>query len=223
MRILIVEDDESVGRFLRQACEEAGYRTELVQDGLEAVAFATDGGFDLILLDVMLPGLDGFGVARRVREAKVATPILLVTARDHLEDKIRGLDSGADDYVVKPFQVAELLARIRALLRRRHLPPAAPVLQVDDLRLDLGSRLATRADRSFALSATEFSLLEYLMRHPGQVLTRRMLLEHVWQYDFSGNDNVLHVYINYLRKKVDHGHPRPLIQTVRGAGYRMGT
>lgn len=219
VRLLIVEDDGSVARFLAQATREAGYSPFAVDNGADALHLASTETFDLILLDVMIPEINGFEVARRLRAAKVMTPILIITARDALEDKIEGLDSGADDYIVKPFQIAELLARVRALLRRGVSSPA--VLCVGDLTLDPATRQATRADRSIYLSATEYSLLEYLMRNVGRVVTRSMILEHVWRYDFDGNDNVLDVYISYLRNKIDRRSDTRLIHTVRRVGYRM--
>ena len=219
MNLLIVEDDDSVASFLKQATVEAGYAPQLVEDGLDALEMARIGDFDLILLDVMVPRMDGFEICRRLRTANVATPILIITARDLLDDKVKGLDSGADDYIVKPFQVAELLARVRALLRRGASSPV--VLRVGDLSLDPVSRQVTRAGNSISLSATEYTLLDYLMRNAGRVLTRSMLLEHVWQYDFGGNDNVLDVYISYLRRKIDRGYTPPLIHTVRGVGYMV--
>ncbi len=217
--MLIAEDDDSVARFLEQATTEAGYRPQVVGDGLDALDLARAFQFDLILMDVMLPGANGFEVCRRLRASSVTTPILMITARDALEDKIEGLDSGADDYIVKPFQIAELLARARALLRRGVSSPA--VLQVADLSLNPATRQASRGGRAISLSATEYSLLEYLMRNAGRVLTRSMILEHVWQYDFGGSDNVLDVYISYLRGKIDKGYQPALIHTVRGVGYRM--
>ena len=219
MSVLIVEDDTSVARFLKQAMEEAGYLTQLIGDGQRALDMATSRPYDLILLDVMLPQIDGFEVCRRLREARIETPVLLLTARDALEDKIKGLDSGADDYLVKPFQVGELLARARALLRRS---VSAPIpLQIADLLLDPTSRKVSRAGKTVSLSVTEYNLLEYLMRNAGRVLTRALILDHVWEYDFEGHDNVLDVYISYLRTKIDRGHKTPLIHTVRGVGYRM--
>jgi DNA-binding response OmpR family regulator len=219
MNVLVVEDDESVARFLMQAITEAGYGAQVAHDGLTALDRAQTRPFDLILLDIMLPGLDGYAVCRRLRAVGMRTPILIITARDTLEDKIEGLDSGADDYIVKPFQVGELLARVRALLRRGATPPA--VLHVADLVLDPATRQASRGGKSIFLSATEYTLLEYLMRNVGQVLTRQMILEQVWQYDFGGNDNVLDVYISYLRSKIDRGHSPALIHTVRGVGFRL--
>jgi len=219
MNILVVEDDDSVARFLERAMTEAGYAAQLANDGSAALDMARTTDFDLILLDVMLPSLDGFEVCRRLRAGKVTTPVLIITAKDTLEDKIEGLDSGADDYIVKPFHVAELLARARALLRRGVSSPA--VLSVADLKLDPATRQASRAGKTINLSATEHALLEYLMRNAGRVLTRSMILNHVWQYDFEGNDNVLDVYISYLRRKIDKGFSSPLIHTLRGVGYRM--
>lgn len=219
LNLLILEDDESVAKLLKQATEEAGYKPRLVEDGYVALEQAKATDLDLILLDVMVPRLNGFEITRRLREAGVATPILIITARDALEDKVKGLDAGADDYIVKPFELAELLARIRALLRRGN--PQGGTLKVADLVLDTESRQVTRSGSTVSLSATEFALLEYLMRNAGRVLTRAMIVDHVWQYDFDGNDNVLDVYISYLRKKIDRNTDSPLIQTIRGVGYRV--
>ena len=191
---------------------EAGYAPQVAEDGLTGYHLAKTNPFDLILLDVMLPGLTGFEVCRRLRGDGISTPILILTAKDLLDDKVMGLDSGADDYLVKPFQIAELLARARALLRR---------LKVGDLSLEPTSRQIVRGGKAISLSATEYALLEYLMRNAGRVLTRAMILQHVWQYDFDGNDKVLDVYISYLRRKIDRGHQNSLIQTVRGVGYCM--
>ncbi len=219
MNVLIVEDDPSGARLLERAVSEAGYSPQVAGDGVAALESARTRSFDLILLDVLLPSLDGFEVCRRLRAAHIGTPVLIITAKDTLEDKIEGLDSGADDYIVKPFQIAELLARMRALLRRGSSAPA--VLRVADLTLEPATRRAVRAGKSIHLSATEYSLLEYLMRNAGRVATRSMILEHVWQYDFDGNDNVVDVYIGYLRSKVDKGFESPLIHTVRGVGFRL--
>lgn len=219
MNLLIVEDDESVGRFIVQSTQEAGFLPRLSTDGAEALSLARQYHFDIILLDVMVPSVNGFQICRQLRDAKIDAPILMLTAKDLLEDKIKGLDSGADDYLVKPFQVGELLARMRALLRRRS---GSMTLVVDDLELDPVMHQVTRSGERLELSATEFSLLEYLMRNAGRVLTRSMLLQHVWRYDFEGSDNVLDVYISYLRKKIDGGRPKSLIRTVRGVGYCLG-
>lgn len=218
--VLIVEDDKSVARFLEQTSSEAGYSALVIGEGQAALKAVRERAFDMILLDVMLPGLNGFSVCRRLRAAGVAVPVLMLTAKDTLKDKIEGLDSGADDYIVKPFEVDELLARMRALLRRTIAGPAQ--LQVADLVLDTATRKASRAGKSISLSVTEYNLLEYLMRHVGQNLTRAMILDHVWQYDFDGVDNVLEVYISYLRAKIDKGHSVALIRTVRGVGYALG-
>ena len=219
LNLLILEDDESVARLLKQATEEAGYNSRVVEDGYVALEQGKAPDLDLILLDVMVPRLNGFEITRRLREAGVATPILIITARDTLEDKVKGLDAGADDYIVKPFELAELLARVRALLRRGN--PVSGTLKVADLVLDTESRQVTRGGLTVSLSATEFVLLEYLMRNAGRVLTRAMIVDHVWQYDFGGNDNVLDVYISYLRRKVERQGEAPLIQTIRGVGYRI--
>jgi DNA-binding response OmpR family regulator len=220
MNVLIVEDDKSVGRFLEQAMAEAGYYVQRVLDGQQGYEIAVRQAFDLILLDVMVPSLNGFEVCRLLRAQRVTTPILIITAKDTLEDKVEGLDSGADDYLVKPFQIAELLARTRSLMRRSQSSPG--VMRVTDLFLDPVKRQATRAGKNIFLSATEYTLLEYLMLNAGRVVTRPMILEHVWQYDFNGNDSVLDVYISYLRSKIDKGSEAPLIHTVRGIGYRIG-
>lgn len=220
LRILIIEDDESVARFLLQALSESNYVVTRARDGARGLEEGSKGEFDAILLDVMLPVLDGFTVCRRLRSRGIETPVLMLTARDTTEDKIEGLDAGADDYIVKPFEVGELLARLRAMLRRQNNAPAS--LKVGDLSLDPVTRTATRAGVKIPLSTTEYSLLELLMRHPGRVLSRHAILDHVWQYDFAGNDNVLEVYVSYLRRKIDKPFPSPLIHTVRGAGYRIG-
>ncbi len=229
--VLIAEDDPAVARFLRQAVTEAGYSVRVVEDGLSALEQLITVTFSLVLLDVMLPGLDGFTVCRRIRAKGVSTPILLITARDALEDKIEGLDSGADDYIVKPFQLGELLARMRALLRRER-PESSQrtgdgnelynsIVRVGDLVVDSDACRVTRGGKTITLSVTEYTLLDYLARNAGRVLTRSMILEHVWHYDFEGKDNVLDVYISYLRTKIDRGHAVSLIHTVRGVGYRL--
>ena len=219
VKVLIVEDDPALARSLSKATLEAGYQPRIVEDGRIAFGALTGEAFDLVLLDGLLPGMDGLEVCRKARAAGVAAPIIFVTARDTTADKVAGLDAGADDYIVKPFQVAELLARMRALLRRG--PSSPTLLQVDDLVLDPATREAKRGERSIRLSGTEYALLEYLMRNAGRVLTRSMILDHVWQYDFAGTDNVLDVYIGYLRTKVDRGSKHPLIHTVRGVGFQM--
>ena len=220
MKLLIVEDDPGLSKVLCKATREAGYNPRDVPDGMEALALVRRETFDLILLDVLLPGLNGLELCRQARSEGVTAPILLLTALDTTANKVEGLDAGADDYIVKPFQVAELLARIRALLRRSG-PLSPVVLRVGDLTLAPASRVAKRGERPIRLSATEYALLEHLMRNAGRVLTRSAILDHVWQYDFGGNDNVLDVYVRYLRNKIDRGEAVPLLHTVRGVGFEL--
>jgi heavy metal response regulator len=218
VRILLVEDDRKVASFIQKGLAEEGYAVDLATDGEMGLAMGLDRLHDVILLDVMLPGKPGFQVLRELRQARVDTPVLLLTARDTVEDKVRGLDAGADDYLTKPFAFAELLARVRALLRRR-AAERAPQLQVEDLVLDPATRTVKRGGEAISLTNREFSLLEYLMRNAGRVLTRTAIAEHVWDYSFDSETNVIDVYVNYLRKKIDTGRDRKLIQTVRGVGY----
>ncbi|GAB6064735.1 heavy metal response regulator transcription factor [Deferrisoma palaeochoriense] len=218
MRILVVEDEAKVASFIRKGLEEERYAVDVAGDGEEGLELAELNPYDLIVLDLMLPGLDGFRFIQKLRGQGIATPILVLTARDSVSDKVKGLDLGADDYLTKPFAFAELLARIRALLRRG-TPQASPVLQVADLTLDPAARRVTRAGRSIELTAKEFALLEYFLRNAGRVLTRTMILEHVWDQSFDSYTNVVDVYVNYLRKKVDQGFEPKLIHTVRGVGY----
>jgi heavy metal response regulator len=218
MRILLVEDDRKVASFIRKGLMEEGYAVDVAAEGETGLAMGLDRLHDVIILDVMLPGKPGFQVVRELRQAKVATPVLLLTARDGVEDKVQGLDAGADDYLTKPFAFAELLARVRALLRRG-AAARAPLLQVADLTLDPAKRTVKRGGEAISLTNREFSLLEYFMRNPGRVLTRTMIVEHVWDYSFDSATNVIDVYVNYLRKKIDAGRERKLLHTVRGAGY----
>ena len=218
MRLLVVEDEKKVARFVKKGLEEEGYAVDLAPDGEEGLGMALDGVHDLIILDIHLPRMDGLGVLQELRKKKVATPVLLLTVRAAIEDKVLGLDAGADDYLTKPFAFQELLARVRALLRRR-ADAEAPVLQVADLTLDPARRLVARAGEKIDLTSKEFALLAYFMRNPGRVLTRTMISEHVWDYDFDTMTNVIDVYVNYLRKKIDAGREPKLIHTVRGAGY----
>ncbi len=221
MRVLIVEDDPGTARFICQGLSEAGYAVDAASDGQEGLDYALAAPYDLIILDILLPRMDGLRLLRELRERGIRTPILVLTARDTIEDRVRGLDSGADDYLIKPFAFSELLARVRALLRR---PPLQnePVLRIDDLEMDTVRREVRRAGRRIDLTPREFSLLEYLMRHPNQVLTRTQIAEHIWNFDFFAESNVVDVYIGYLRRKIDQGFARPLIHTVRGVGYRIG-
>lgn len=218
MRILLVEDDRKVASFIRRGLAEEGYAVDVASDGETGLAMGLDRLHDVIILDVMLPGKPGFQVVRELRQAKVSTPVLLLTAREAVEDKVQGLDAGADDYLTKPFAFAELLARVRALLRRG-TAARPPVLRVADLTLDPATRTVSRGGEAIPLTNREFALLEYLMRGAGRVLTRTMIAEHVWDYSFDSTTNVIDVYVNYLRKKVDAGRERKLIHTVRGVGY----
>jgi DNA-binding response OmpR family regulator len=222
MHILVVEDERRLARLLQDALEEDAHVVELAFDGEEALELALSRTYDLIVLDVMLPGRDGLSVTRELRAAKISTPILMLTARDAVDDRAVGLDAGADDYLVKPFAFLELHARIRALGRRTPEVRAPTTLSVHDLTLDLTRHEARRDGRRIELTAKEFSLLEFLMRHPGQVLTRTQILDHVWGYDFISDTNTVDMYIYYLRKKIDRESEHPLIFTVRGVGYRLG-
>ncbi|MDA0769374.1 MAG: response regulator transcription factor [Chloroflexi bacterium] len=221
MKILVVEDEPGISSFLRQGLTEAGYAVDVAQDGEEGLAFASVSEYDAMVLDIMLPRMDGLTLLRKLRDQDDTTPVLMLTARDSLDDRVRGLDVGADDYLVKPFAFPELLARMRALLRR---PPLQmdTLLQLGDLELDAARREVTRGGSAVELSPREFSLLEYLMRHPGQVLTRTQIAEHIWNFDYYGGSNVVDVYIGYIRRKIAGGDGSGLIQTVRGVGYRMG-
>lgn len=218
MRILLVEDEEKVASFIRRGLEEERYAVDLARDGEEGLGLALVNPYDLMILDLMLPRLDGFRVLERLRDEDVQVPVLVLTARDRLDDKVRGLDLGADDYLTKPFAFEELLARARALLRRGKVK-ASPVLSVADLTLDPAARRVTRGGTVIELTAKEYALLEYLMRHHGRVLTRTMIAEHVWDQSFDSYTNVIDVYVNYLRKKIDHDREPKLIHTVRGVGY----
>jgi two-component system OmpR family response regulator len=216
MRVLVVEDEAKLADLVRHKLRREGMGVDVARNGEDALVRATATEYDLILLDLMLPGIDGFGVCRRLREHSIWTPTLMLTARDGIEDRVRGLDSGADDYLVKPFSFDELLARVRALLRRG-APPRPVVLTVGDLRLDPASHRAWRRGEELSLTSREFALLETFMRRPGQVLSRFELLEHVWDGDYENRSNVIEVYVGYLRDKLG----RNAIETVRGAGYRL--
>lgn len=218
MRILVVEDEKKVASFIKQGLEEEGYAVDWAADGQEGLVLGRDGVHDLIVLDLNLPKMDGIQVLQELRQAKVKVPVLLLTVRAMIEDKVLGLDAGADDYLTKPFSFQELLARIRALLRRRQ-EGEATLLQVADLTLDPARRLVRRGGEKIELSTKEFALLDYFMRNPGRVLTRTMIGEHVWDYDFDTATNVIDVYVNFLRKKIDADREPKLIHTVRGVGY----
>jgi len=219
VRILVVEDDRKVARFVRQGLCEEGHAVEIASDGAEALDFVlTEPAYDLIILDVMLPGQDGFGVLKTLRAHKVAAPVLILTARDSVPDRVAGLDLGADDYLTKPFAFEEFLARVRALLRRRDVA-RAPILTIDDLVVDPATRRVTRGERRIELTARQYALLEYFLRNAGRVLSRQMIAQHVWGLGFDAESNVIDVYVGYLRRKIDRDHERRLLHTVRGAGY----
>jgi two-component system response regulator MprA len=217
-RILVVDDDGAITTALQRALSFEGYAVETAHDGEEGLRKARDAAPDLVILDLLMPGLDGFEVCRRLRAAD-DTPILILTARDEVADRVRGLDLGADDYLVKPFASDELLARVRALLRRREPKERSAVLRFADLTVDAGARSVRRGPREIPLSAKEFDLLAYLARHPRQVLTREQLLDAVWGYQFDGESNVLDVYVGYVRQKLEANGEARLIHTIRGVGY----
>lgn len=222
MRLLVVEDAVRMAKLLERGLREEGYAVDTAPTGEDAVWLGAENPYDAIVLDLVLPDMDGFEVCRRLRAAGQWAPVLMLTARDAVEDRVRGLDAGADDYLTKPFALPELLARLRALVRRgRHERP--PVLVVDDLTLDPASRLVRRGRDTVSLTPKEFALLEYFMRHPGEVLTRTRLIEHVWDFAFEGDSNVVEVYVRYLREKIDRPFKRQSLETVRGIGYRLRT
>lgn len=221
MNILIVEDDEKMVHLLTTGLKQEGVVSDSVNNGREALNIITSHDYDLVVLDLMLPGdMDGFDVCKEIRKQKIDIPIIMVTARESIEDRVRGLDAGADDYLPKPFSLAEFMARVRALVRRRR-PLDQPVLQIADLILDPAQHTVERGGRKIKLSKKEFRLLEYLMRNKNRVITRTMLIEHIWGYKINYNSKVVDVYINYLRQKVDTDFPRKLIETVRGVGYMI--
>ena len=220
MRLLVVEDERKVAGFIKKGLEEEGYAVDLAADGKAGLEMALDRVHDLIVLDIQLPKMDGLSVLNALRREKVAIPVLLLTVRATIEDKVLGLDAGADDYLTKPFAFQELVARVRALLRR-HTDGTQPVLKIADITLDPARRTVLRGDQKIDLTTRELALLDYLMRNEGRVLTRTMISEHVWDYDFDSETNVIDVYVNYLRKKIDSDREQKLIHTVRGVGYML--
>jgi two-component system, OmpR family, response regulator len=218
--VLVVEDEVKMAALIRRGLQEEGMAVDVAGRGEDALWKAGSTEYDAIVLDVMLPGMDGFETCRRLRDDQVWSPVLMLTARDAVEDRVAGLDGGADDYLTKPFSFAELLARLRALARRGPVERPA-TLQVGDLSLDPATREVRRGDHEISLSAKEFSLLEVFMRRAGEVLSRYQLLEHAWDYDYENRSNVVDVYVRYLRQKIDRPFGRETIETVRGAGYRM--
>jgi DNA-binding response OmpR family regulator len=218
MRVLVVEDEPGIANFVRKGLQEAGYAVDVAWDGAEGLAYALAADYDVLVLDIMLPKMDGLQLLRELRDRNRKTPTLMLTARDTVDDRVEGLDAGADDYLVKPFAFAELLARVRALLRRPPLQMGT-LLTVGDLVMDTASRQVRRDNRLIDLSPREYAVLEYLMRHPNQVLTRTQIGEHVWNLDFYNESNAVDVYIGYLRRKIDKHSDYPLIHTVHGVGY----
>ena len=220
MRVLLVEDEVKLAALLRRGLGEQGFAAEVAATGEEGVALATASAYDAIVLDVMLPGIDGFEACRQMRAQGVWSPVLMLTARSALGDRVAGLDGGADDYLTKPFSFAELLARLRALVRRDRAERMATI-EVGELRLDPMARQAWRGEAAIELSVKELALLEVFMRNPGHVLTRAQLLEHAWAYDYQHRSNVIEVYVRYLRRKIDEPFGVRSLETVRGAGYRL--
>ena len=220
MKILVVEDEERVSQFIQKGLREEGHAVDAAFDGEEGGFLAEVNDYDLIILDLMLPKKNGIMVCREIRERGVATPVLMLTARDSTGDKVRGLDAGADDYLTKPFAFEELLARVRALLRRGS-ETKTPTLKTADLELDPMSRRVTRDGKPIRLTTKEYALLEYMMRNPDKVLSRTLIGEHVWDMNFDPESNVIDVYVSHLRNKVDKGFSRPLIHTLRGQGYML--
>ena len=221
MRILMAEDDAPLAEFLHQRLQQEQFAVQVVSNGKEAQQLASDQSYDLVILDLSLPGVNGLEVLREIRSKKPDLPVLIVTGASMVEERVRGLDAGADDYLAKPFAFAELAARVRAILRRGNRPARA-VLQVEDLELDRVSHAVRRGNRNIELSPKEFALLEFLMRHEGKPVSRSSIVEHVWKLNLDTVTNVVDVYINYLRRKVDSGYDRPLIRTIRGIGYQIG-
>ena len=220
MRVLVVEDEARMAGLLKRALQEEGHAVDIASDGPEGLWLATENAYEAIVLDVMLPGLDGIQLCRRLRESGNWVPVLLLTARDGVGDRVRGLDAGADDYLIKPFSLLELAARLRALARRGDRPRPA-VLAEGDLRLDPAAKRAWRAGTEVQLTPKEFALLEFFLRHPGRVLTRSQIIEAVWDFAYDGGSNVVDQYVKYLRRKVDVPFGRHDIETVRGMGYRL--
>ncbi len=220
MRILVVEDEKKVAGFIKRGLEEEGLSVDLAEDGEKGLTLATTGNYDLILMDVMLPNMDGLSAIKSLREKNISTPILCLTAKDTVEDIVAGLDSGSDDYLTKPFAFAELVSRAKALIRRNARDRGAELLFAD-LRIDPVSHKVWRKDKEIDLTSKEYALLEYFMRNPNQALTRTMIAEQVWDYTFDTFTNIIDVYVNYLRKKIDRGFDTKLIHTVRGVGYML--
>lgn len=220
MRLLVVEDEENLRTVIRKRLTKEGYSVDACGDGQEALDYMAVSPYDTVILDIMMPKMSGMEVLKKMRAGGDQTPVLFLTAKDGIEDRVKGLDSGADDYLVKPFAFEELLARIRVMIRRQS-DSASDEMTLADLTVDAGKHSVTRGGKAIELSAKEFAVLEYLMRHQGQVLSREQIEQHVWDFDYEGGSNMVDVYIRYLRRKLDEGHEKKLIHTVRGAGYVM--
>jgi len=221
MRVLVAEDDKPVASFVQKGLEAEHFAVDIAQDGQEAQFMANQNQYDMAVLDLTLPVIDGLDVLKQIRKSKPALPVLILTGRNRVEDRVQGLDLGADDYLTKPFSFSELSARVRALLRRSSMP-AEVILRAGDLELNRVERIVKRAGKIIEMTPKEFSLLEYLLLNTGRCVTRAMIVEHVWNLSFDTLTNVVDVYINYVRKKVDQGHEQKLIRTIRGVGYQIG-
>jgi len=221
MRVLVAEDERKISTYLKRGLEEQGYAVDTAFTGREALDYAEAAPYDIIVLDIMLPEMDGLTVCRELRKHGNRTPILILTARDTLDDRVNGLDAGADDYLIKPFALKELLARLRAMSRRNADTPKSPILQISDLTLDTLTRRVKRGVKTIELTSKEYAVLECLLREPDRVLSRTQIAEHVWNYDVNNQSNVVDVYIRNLRRKIDDGVEIKLIHTIRGAGYRL--
>ena len=218
MRVLVIEDEKQLLKIIGERLKEEGYATDLVRDGIEGLHFAESLDYDCIILDIMLPSMDGFSVLRKLRARKINTPILILTAKDTIKDKVSGLDLGADDYITKPFSFEELIARVRAMLRRKS-GEKETVLFISDLTLDLVTREVFRGNHLIELTSKEFAILEYFLRNKGKVLTKSQIANHVWNYEFEYKSNIVEVYVRYLRKKLEDNFENKLIHTVSGVGY----
>jgi DNA-binding response OmpR family regulator len=221
MNILLIEDERHLTTLLQRVLVEESNTVEIAYDGTTGLSKGLNGTYDVIVLDIMLPGCDGMHVCRQLRQRHIQTPILMLTARESVEDRVAGLRAGADDYLIKPFAMKELLARIDALDRRNHGMEEREILRIGDLTLDVREHVARRGEEEIELTLKEFALLEFLMRHPGQVLSRNQIMDHVWSYESDAVSNIVEIYIHYLRDKIDRGYDKTLIKTVRGVGYRI--
>jgi len=221
MRVLVVEDDMVIANLLQRALREESYAVDLAHDGIEGEWLATENPYDLIILDVMLPRKDGVAVLQTIRSAGIKSPVLMLTARDEIKDKVTGLDGGADDYMTKPFSLDELLARARSLLRRRTTDYSGSIIEVGHLKIDPARKEVSRAGQLIELTGKEYALIEYMARNAGKVVSRSELSDHVWDMDFEPNSNVVDVYVGYLRSKIDKGFDVPMLRTIRGHGYML--